>query len=187
MTATAAPAANVAWAATSQGLINASVASGCSNDGSTRPHLYYFTDGETPNAPSADDNEPRSDLLTPAPPVFVPAPPSFTPIPQTTPPPVKPKTKVIKVKPAIYDVTSKVPKLSHAAAARGLVTLYIDFKVRRTVTVGVDALHGPVVVARSGLHRFHPGNGRLTLHLNRKHWPNHLTFVFPKKHAADDA
>ena len=186
ISAVAATASNAAWAASSggqiafsQGIFETTVY--------TRPHLYEFTDGQIPDAPPGDDSEPRSALLTPALPVYVPAPPSFTPIPQATAPPVVPKTKVIKLKPAVYDVTSEVPRLSHAAAARGLVTLYIDFKVRRAVTIGVDALHGGTVVASSGMHHFRRGRGRLTLHLNRRHWPNHLKFVEPKKGKAGDA
>jgi hypothetical protein len=111
-------------------------------------------------------------------PVYVQSPPVVTPPPilgpsSTTRP--KPRKRVLK--PAIYDVKTVLPK-PHG----GQIILYVTFRVRRPVTVGVDALRGRAVVAFSGMQHFNGGTGRLALRLNRAHWPTGLKFVTPKSH-----
>ena len=144
--------------------------------GSLRPHLYQWTDGQPPNAPAGDDDEGRPSLFTLDPPVYQVSPPSVvvTPVVVTT-TTTKKKTKTVKLKPAIYAIHSRV-----VPSAGGTFTLYLTFKVRRPVTIGLQALRGSKVVASTGLKHFSGRSGQLALTLNRNHWPTRLRLQTPK-------
>jgi hypothetical protein len=167
---------NDAWAATTPG--------GIGNDAGSEayepPHLYQYTDGQTPDAPAGDDNEVRVVSEPPEPTIYETPPPVVVP-----PPPVpvviktagKTKRKSVKLPSPIYDVKVAKPK----AAGHGSFALKMTFRVRRTVTIGAEALRGKRVVASSGLHTFHGKTGHLTLRLDRKAWPTGLKFVLGGK------
>jgi hypothetical protein len=175
--AVAANAVNDAWAATTAGAV---VQPTTFSAAPTRPHLYRWTDGTPPVAPPGDDVETRPTIFVIDAPVFVPAPPQVVTVPIT----VKTKkrhtkTRQIKLKPSVYAVHSTLHR-----GPNGKVTLNITFKVRRPVTIGIEALRGKKVVASSGLKHFKGHSGELTLTLNAKLWPTHLRFVVPKKSRA---
>jgi hypothetical protein len=54
--------------------------------------------------------------------------------------------------------------------------MLVKFRVRRPVTIGVEALHSRKVVARSGLKRFTGKRGTLKLEIKRKRWPTSIRF-----------
>jgi hypothetical protein len=85
------------------------------------------------------------------------------------------KTKKVKLKPPIYDIHSRV-----VPSSGGTFTLYLTFKVRRPVTLGLQALHGNTVVASTGLMHFRGHSGQLALTLDRDHWPTRLRLQTPK-------
>jgi hypothetical protein len=58
-----------------------------------------------------------------------------------------------------------------SAAGGGLYRLILTFKVRRPVTLGVEALHGKRIVARSGQRRFRSRTGRFVFLLDPSDWP----------------
>jgi hypothetical protein len=171
-TAVAANASNDAWAATSDGRW----AFAFQGNGLLAPHLYHWTDGQFVEAPAGDDNESRPSLFTLGPPVFQIGAPTIvvTPGPTTT-TTKKQKTKKVKLLPAVYSVHSKLVATGH-----GTYTLYLTFKVRRKVKIGVQALKGKKVVASSGIKRFTGHSGQLALKLSRNAWPTGLRWVTPK-------
>jgi hypothetical protein len=173
VTAVAANAANDAWAAT--------IAAG-----TTPPVFYRLTDGQPPDAPTGDDNETRPIVFQIDPTIYVQSPGVVAPpaVTVTTVTVHKSVKKRVKLKPAIYDVKSSKPVVGR----RGRITLTIKFKVRRSVTIGLEGIRGHKVVSSSGLRHFRPGPGHLALVLDRKHWPTRLKFISPpaKKHAAED-
>ena len=175
-TAVAAPAANDAWAATTDGSWQFDVQGGVANFGSLRPHVYQWTDGQAVEAPAGDDNEARPSLFTLDPPVFQVSPPTVvvTPVVTTT-TTKRNKTRKVKLKPAIYAIQSKVVR-----SAAGTYTLYLTFKVRRPVTIGLEGLRGGRVVASTGLKHFKGHSGQLALTLDRNHWPTKLRLQTPK-------
>ena len=167
VTAVTANAGNDAWAATTGGAGQ-----------NQAPHLYRLSDGQPPDAPAGDDNEIRPLVFTIDPPIYVqspgvipPAAPTVTQITQS-----RNVTRRVHEKAAIYEVKAGTPKVGR----RGRITLTISFRVRRPVTIGLEALRRGRVVSRSGLHRFRGGTGRLSLVLDRKRWPTRLKFVTPK-------
>jgi len=178
VTATAATnASNAAWAATSGG--NWGAPSG-PNGGPLGPQdlaplLYLWTDGQPPDAPPGDDNEPRPSLFTLSPPVYQVSSPTV--VVQNTRKTVKrhQKPRTVNLPPAIYAVHSK---LTHGP--RHSFTLYLIFKVRRPVTVELQADRGHRVVASSGFKRFTGSSGRLGVRIVRKRWPTGLHLVSPK-------
>src|SRR5262249_31663434 len=113
-------------------------------------------------------------------PIFVEEPPPPEPEPLPAPPPVvqqqAPKPKPKKLLPAVYGVhPSKPRKAGHT------FTLYISFKVRRPVSIGIEALRGGKVISKSGVKRFTGKRGRLALKkLTRKRWPTKIRWVTPK-------
>jgi hypothetical protein len=140
------------------------------------PHLYRWTDGQPPHAPAGDDNESRPSLFTLGPPVYSVGSPTIVvtqPTVATT--QTRTKTKNVHLPPAIYAIKSRLVR-----SADGSFTLYITFKVRRPVRVGVQALRGRKVVASSGVKRFTGRSGSLALILDRRNWPTGLRFVEPK-------
>jgi hypothetical protein len=174
-TAVAAPAPNDAWAATTDGSwtsheVNNPVG------GPTRPHVYQWTDGQAPDAPAGDDSESRPSLFTLDVPVYQLGAPTIvtTPAQQQT-QQQRGKGKTVKLKPAIYAVHSRV-----RPSRGGDYTLYLTFKVRRPVTIGLEALQGRRVVASTGLKRFTGRRGRLVLTLRRARWPTRLRLVVPQ-------
>jgi hypothetical protein len=177
ITAMSGSATNDVWAAAGVGFWGrGSTTTGNSADlgGPQRPHLYQFTDGQTPDALVGDDNETRPSLFTLSPPVFqvetttVTVTPSVT----TTTTKQKGKTKRKKLKPAIYGVRTR---LQHGGTRkRPTYTLHLIFKLRRPTTVGLEALHGKRVVARAPMRRFKGRTGELSLPLQRKAWPTRL-------------
>jgi hypothetical protein len=176
VTSVAATARNDAWAATTQGLLKPAV------DGdpvfpAQRPHLYRFTDTTAPLAEPGDDREARPPVIQPDPPIFVVVPP-----PPEPPPPPPPKTihrkkkppRRVKQKPSVYHVRTALRKTGRS------FTLYITFKVRRPVTIGVQALRRNKVVSSSGLKRFRGKRGTLALKLSRDRWPTRVRFITKK-------
>jgi hypothetical protein len=179
VTSVAANAVNDGWAATTHGVLlpPSDPTGGFTND-IERPHLYRLTDTQAPLAPAGDDNEPRPLVFEPDPPIFVeePADPEPPPPPDTTVAQIGPTTtKRIKLKPAIYGVRARV-----RTSKRGSVTLNLTFRVRRRVTIGVQALRRRTVVSSSGLKRFEAPRGKLVLKLDRRHWPTRIRFVTPR-------
>jgi hypothetical protein len=173
--AVAASAFNDAWAATSDGIWPWGQPGG-GGQGALAPHLYLWTDGEQPDAPAGDDNETRPSLFTLGPPVFQVGAPTIvvTPGPVTT-TTTTTRTKKVKLAPAIYAIHSRL-----VATRNGTYTLYLTFKVRRKVRIGVEALKGKKVVASSGVKRFTGHSGQLALQLNRSAWPTGLKWITPK-------
>jgi hypothetical protein len=176
VSAVAANAVNDAWAATTQGVLQSP------SDPNTlvlqRPHLYRLIDTTSPLAPAGDDDEPRPLVFEPDPPIFIEAPPD--PEPETPPPTTVTQSapaqvKSVKLAPAIYGVKAKVQ-----AGRRGGLFLYVTFKVRRPITIGVQALRRKKVVSSSGFKHFRGKQGTLVLRLDRKRWPTRIRFVTPK-------
>jgi hypothetical protein len=169
--AVAASAVNYAWAATTQGQLY-------SADGLDsyieRPHLYLWTDGAPADSATGDDIEPRPLQATPDPVIVLPAPPApvIVQAPSTT--TTNKKRKKITLKPAVYDVKARV-----ATGPGSKFTLYLTFKVRRKVTIGLKALRGKRVVGVSGLQTFKGKTGTLKVVLTRALWPTKLEFVTP--------
>lgn len=175
ITAVASNASNDAWAATTDGTW-VYFSNGNPVGGNLMPHVYRWTDGQPPDAPAGDDNEPRPSLFTLDPPVYTVGSPTIVVTPSTVTTTQTPaKTKSVHLPPAIYAVKSRLIRSAH-----GNFTLYISFKVRRPVSVGVQALRGRKVVASSGVKRFTGHSGSLALRLDRRKWPTHLRFVGAK-------
>ncbi len=176
VSALAANASNDAWAATTDGSWRAST-SGATLGGDLAPHVYLWTDGQTPDAPAGNDDETRPSLFTLSPPTYVVGSPTIvvTPVVVST-TKTKGKTKKRKLKPAIYDIHDKL-----ARSSNGTYILYLTFKVRRPVTIGLEGLRGHTVVAKTGLKHFSRHTGELALTLDRNHWPTKLSLVTPKK------
>jgi hypothetical protein len=169
-TAVAANAPNDAWAATTDGNWVFSDSAGNPHGGFTAPHLYHWTDGQPPAAPSGDDNESRPSLFTLDAPVYQVAAPTVvvtSPVVTTTQTQAPPRK--VKLPPAIYGIHTRL-RSSH-----GTYTLYLTFKLRRPVTLGLEGLRGRKVVASTGLKHFKGRSGQLALKLNRKHWPTRLS------------
>jgi hypothetical protein len=97
------------------------------------------------------------------------------PPPPPPPPAVVNTTHSLKLPPAIYDVKVKL----HTRKSGGQVSLalYITFRVRRAVTLGVEALRHGHVVSRAHSKHFTSHKGTLILNLSRKHWPTKIKFV----------
>lgn len=173
-TAVAANAANDAWAATTNGNV-LSLPGPFQTTYNERPHLYRLTDGQPSLAPNGDDYEPRPSVFTLDPPVYVVAPPTYAAPPRT----VKTVTKHAKARtkrlaPAIYGVRTQ---LRHTGGGYALV---VAFRVRRALTIGVEALQHKQVVGSSGLKHFGGRRGQLVLRLDPRRWPTGLRFVTPR-------
>jgi hypothetical protein len=163
VTAISADAPNDAWAATSNG----------ESARSPPPHLYRLTNGRAPEAPEGNDQEERPSELKIEPPVFViepPAPEAPAPAPATV-----TQTKAVKLPPAIYDVKAKL----HTDKRHGQVhlSLYVTFKLRRSVTIGAQALRKGRVARAARPRHFVGHSGTLILILNRQHWPTKVSFI----------
>jgi hypothetical protein len=173
VTTVGANAVNDGWAATTDGAWRYFGNGQQDFGGFLRPHLYRWTDGQPPAAPTADDSESRPSLFTLDPPVYQIGSPTIVVIPsgqktvQT-----RGRNKKVKLPPAIYSIHSK---LRHSP--NGTFTLALSFKVRRPVTVGLQALRGRTVVASSGMKRFTGHSGALSVTLDRKRWPTRLRLV----------
>ena len=172
--AVAANAGNDAWAATNQGYFpstNPSVQAFYQ-----RPHLYRLTDSARPTMPAGDDEEDRPIEVVSDPPIFVEQdPPPEPPPPPEAPPavaPPAPKDKRVNQKAAVYR-----PQISKPRRLKGdRYVMVVRFRVRRPVTIGVEALRGKRVVGRSGLKRFSGKRGSLKVEINRKRWPTRVRF-----------
>jgi hypothetical protein len=178
-TAVAANALNDAWAATTNGAV---VSPDPANPGThnTRPHLYHLTDGQPPLAPAGDDYEPRPSVFTLDPPVFVEAPPVYVNPPTTSSTVTRTrKSRTRRLKPAIYGVRARLRR-----ARDGALTLYVTFKVRRALTIGVEAMRRHTVVGSSGLKHFTGRRGELALKLDPHRWPTGIRFVTPRRRTA---
>ncbi|MDA0163846.1 hypothetical protein OM076_26485 [Solirubrobacter ginsenosidimutans] len=175
--AVAANAANDAWAATSSGsAIGGGIPTGVDQRFYQRPHLYRLTDTAKPAATAGDDVEDRPFEVVADPPIFVEDAPPPEPPPAPDEPPVittvPTKPKRVKQKPSIYS-----PKVSKPRRIKGnRYVMVVTFRVRRPVTVGVQALRKNKVVSRSGLKRFKGKRGTLKLEITRKHWPTRVRF-----------
>jgi hypothetical protein len=179
VSAVAANAENDGWAATTQGVLQSP------SDPNVlvlqRPHIYRLTDTAPPLAAAGDDYEPRPLVFRPDPPIYIEAPPD--PEPPEPPPTTVTRSepavvKSVKLKPAIYAVKAKV-----RAGRRGGLYMYVTFKVRRPVTIGVQALRRKKVVSSSGLKHFKGKQGTLVMKLDRKRWPTRIRFVTSKSAA----
>ncbi|MGO9899311.1 MAG: hypothetical protein ACLP0J_06395 [Solirubrobacteraceae bacterium] len=164
-----ASAVNDAWAA-----VNIGNFYGSQTERQERAHLYLLTDGQAPDAPRGNDDEaPRPSLFPLQPPTYVIEPPQTIVIQGTsTTTKKKGKATTVKEAPAVYDTTKKLNPHT--------LTLTISFRVRRPVTLGIEAFDGRKLVAWSGYRRFTAHTGKLTLVLNRAHWPTRLSFKLPR-------
>lgn len=171
--AVAASADNDAWAAAGAGQWIYAF-SQVATSGSMAPHLYQYTDGQTPNAPAGDDNETRPSLFTLSPPVYQVVSPTIVKAPAKH-KIVKKKLRPRRLPPAVFAIRTK---LSPGVAGR--FTLRLLFMVRRPVTLGLEVLHGRRVVARTPLKRFWGGPAEISVHVDRAHWPTSLKFLSPK-------
>jgi len=88
----------------------------------------------------------------------------------------KAKVEKITLEPAVYDIAR--PTVMRASL--GSYTLSITFKVRRKVTIGLEATRHGKVVSRSGLRTFSGHRGTLTVRLSPSAWPTGLKFILPK-------
>jgi hypothetical protein len=69
-------------------------------------------------------------------------------------------------------------KLRRRPGGRGQTfDLYVSFKVRRRVMLGLEAKHKTAIVAKTALQTFEPPRGGLVLKLSRAHWPTGLSFL----------
>jgi len=163
VSAIVANASNDAWASTTPGAAE------------QPPHLYRLTNGQEPNAPEGNDNEPERPL---------PKQEEETPTSGEEPPPPLPtveapatviQTKAVTLPPAIYDVKAKL----HTSKRHGKVylSLYVTFKLRRSVTIGAQALRKGRVVSEARPRHFVGRSGTLILNLNRQHWPTKVSFI----------
>src|ERR1039458_3891688 len=170
VSAIAANATNDAWAATTHGELV--------NDQFEPPHLYRLTNGQPPEAlaetyPPTEPQRQKEEEGEPEPPTFVLEPPP--PLPPPEPPATVTLSHAVKLPAAVYDVKAKL----HTATRNGhlILSLYLTFKLRRSVTIGAHALrHGKVVSVAKPRH-FAGRSGLLILVLNRKHWPTSVKFV----------
>jgi hypothetical protein len=172
VTALAANAANDAWAATGAG-----TSGGPSTSSDEFPHLYRLTDGEPPQAPEGNEEEPErlkeeeeGREEEPQPPAEEAPPPPPT---VEAPPPVT-QTRTVTLPPAVYDVEAKLHTVKRSGQL--YLSLYITFKVRRPVTIGVRALRFGHVVSQARPRHFAGHTGLLVLSLNRQHWPTKVGF-----------
>jgi hypothetical protein len=162
--AVAATAPNDAWAAVSPGAYIVREDDPLSRF-SVPSRLYRLRDGRASQAPDGDDLETRPLQLQQDPPIIV-----FAPLPPPEPPPapvVAQATRTVTLKPALFSVKTEVRNL----------TLYVRFRLRRPVVVGVSALRKGRVVATTGLRRFGGKRGELRLRLDRTRWPTGIRFL----------
>jgi hypothetical protein len=150
------------------------VAANADNDAwaATALHVYRLTDGQPPDQPAGDDNELRPLQLKQDPPIIV-----FAPVPPPPPQPapvVSATTKTLP--PAVYGIKSRLRRKS-AAVKNATFNLYVTFKVRRKVLLGLEAWRKTSVVARTSLRTFEPPKGQLVLTLSRHRWPTRLSFL----------
>lgn len=174
VTAIAAPASNDEWVATGAGqwVYGYNQNNQTSFAGLLAPHLYQYTDGQTPNAPAGDDNEARPSLFTLSPPIYqVSSPTIIKSASVTTTIRKKGKRKQVKLAPAIYGLHTR---LLHRGKH---YTLRLAFRVRRPVTLGLAVLHRGRIVARTPLERFRHQRGVLSVRLNTKAWPTGLKLL----------
>jgi hypothetical protein len=129
-----------------------------------------------PQAPAGDDNEKRPLQLKLDPPIIV-----FQALP---PPPPAPAAVVAattqKLAPAISGVKAKLHTTLYAAGGGRIgqrFTLYVTFRVNRSVSMGLQAFHKSKLVASTGLQHLEPKTGTLKLKLVRSKWPTKLSFV----------
>jgi hypothetical protein len=165
VTAVAANAPNDAWASTS--------ASVFADGAHEPPRLFRFWNGAPPEGVEAG-NELETRTRPPEPP-----PPTEPSAPPEPPAPPAPKTvthkKTIKLAPSIYDV--KAALHTSTVGGRPHFSLYITFRLRRSVTVGAHALRNGRVVSVARPKRFSGRTGILVLGLTRQNWPTKVTFV----------
>jgi hypothetical protein len=176
VTSVAANAANDAWAATTAGQLKGRQPGNPNHTAIQRPRLYRLTDGAAPRGRAGDDDEPRPIVLLPDPDIFIDRPPEPEPAPApdvTVTRQAPPSIKQVKLKAAVYRVVISKPRRT---GPRTFV-LVVRFRVRRPVTIGMQALRGRRVVSSSGLKRFKGARGKLTLKLDRRRWPTRLRFV----------
>jgi hypothetical protein len=148
----AASAVNDAWVSIPRGSLQVGAESV-----ETPPRLLRLTDGQPPLAPDGDDREDRPVILRedPQPPAEVP--------PGVPSPVVGPKPRL----PAFYGFRSRF-------SGR---TLRLTFKVRRRGMLGIEALRGKRTVATTGLRRFRPPRGMLTLKFSPRLWPTRVRII----------
>ncbi len=170
VTAVAASAPNDAWAAIGA---PGEVSRRFFADGAWEtPHLYHYWNGQPPEAEAGNELESQTRPSEPPPSKEPPEPPE-------PPAPPAPKTvthrKTIKLAPSIYDVKAKL----HTSTVGGhpRFSLYLTFRLRRSVTVGAHALRSGRVVSVAPPRRFSGHTGTLILNLTRQNWPTKVTFV----------
>jgi hypothetical protein len=173
-TSVAANASNDAWAATTPGAL--SNLADPLNAAFEHARLYRLTDARPPKAPAGDDVEPRAPAFTLDPEIFVDEPPlPEPPVEQgaTITRPLTKKPKRVTLKAAVYAIDPSKPR----ALKGGTFILDVRFRVRRPVTIGLQGLRRGKVVCSSGLKHFTGKRGKLSLKIDRKHWPTKLRFV----------
>ncbi len=170
ITAIAANAANDAWAATSRGTLKSEEAE--------PPRLYRLTNGQPPEAPEGTSSQlpyeagREATIENPTHYVFEAPKPEpaleFPAVAEVAP-------FVVKPRPATYDVTATVATTKHD----GHVNYYlrIAFKLRRSVTIGAQALLRGHVVSEARPKQFKGHAGLLILRLERSHWPTKIRFI----------
>ena len=97
------------------------------------------------------------------------------PEPPPAPPVVTPVAKSVTLPAAVYDVKAKLHKTKRHGKL--YLSLYVTFKLRRSVTIGAQALRHGHVVSLAKPRFFAGRTGVLILKLNRKHWPTNVRFI----------
>jgi hypothetical protein len=163
VTTIVATASNDAWAATTPG-----------KSPEQPPHLYRLTNGQEPDAPKGPEVEPRPEPK-PEEQTDVGVEETNPPLPPVEAPATVIQSKAVKLPPAIYDVKAKL----HTSKRDGKVylSLYVTFKLRRSVTIGAQALRKGRVVSEARPRHFVGRSGTLILSLNRQHWPTKVSFI----------
>jgi hypothetical protein len=156
ITAVAAPAPNVGWAAASRGGLLDQFGTVITEP----PRLYRFTDGQPPSAAAGDDRETRPVELGTDDTADVPDPP-------TAPPDPAPSPRNVQLPPDVYWITVKLQG----------TRLRVMFSLRRKLKIRVDAIKGKSQVSTTRLHTLNSGRHSLYLKLERKRWPTRLRLL----------
>jgi hypothetical protein len=95
---------------------------------------------------------------------------------------LRPPPTVVEVsKPPKQIVKTLKPLLKHVKSKLHGLTLTISFGLRRPARIGLIARRKGKVVARTSVKHLQPGKHKLSLKLNRKHYPTALKFIVHEK------
>jgi len=172
VTAIVASAPNDAWSATSKGTLTKGTVRELSYIEQV-PHLYRLTDGRPHSGPEANDEEPGRGPEGEEEEHVEPPAPQLVPVVEV--PVIVKRGHSVHLPPAIYAVKATV----HTTMLNGRaeLRLYLTFRVRRSVTVGAQALRHGHVVSSARPKRFTGRTGVLILRLSRNAWPTKVKFV----------